>query len=74
MVDWAGGNGFPYEKASANTQVVGADVALFIDYFIKQRGSKATDFHLIGHSLGGHVAGYAGARAKGLARITGKDH
>ena len=72
MVDWPNGNGFPYEKASANTQVVGAEVALFINYFISQYGSKAADFHVIGHSLGAHVAGYVGERVAGLGRISGR--
>jgi pimeloyl-ACP methyl ester carboxylesterase len=72
MVDWPKGNGFPYEKACANTQVVGAEVALFINYLIKKHGSKATDFHVIGHSLGGQTAGYVGQGVVGLGRITGK--
>jgi predicted alpha/beta hydrolase len=33
---------------------------------------KATDFHVIGHSLGGQTTGYVGDRVKGLGRITGK--
>ncbi|CAF3787097.1 unnamed protein product [Adineta steineri] len=73
MVDWSKANGFPYEKASANTQVVGAEVALFIKYFISEHGCKATDFHVIGHSLGGQTAGYVGANISGLGRITGLD-
>ncbi len=71
MVDWSKGNGFPYEKATANTQIVGADVGLFINYLIEQHGAKATDFHVIGHSLGGQTAGYVGERVNGLGRITG---
>ena len=71
LVDWSKGNGFPYTKATANTQIVGAEIALFINYFIEQHGSKATDFHAIGHSLGAQVVGYAGARVKGLGRVTG---
>ena len=71
ITDWSKGNGFPYEKAAANTQVVGAEVALFIRYLIDQHGAKAADFHIIGHSLGAQVAGYAGERVEGLGRITG---
>lgn len=73
MVDWSKGNGFPYEKAAVNTQVVGADVALFIRYLIEQHGAKAADFHVIGHSLGAQTAGCVGARVEGLGRITGND-
>lgn len=73
MVDWSNGNGFPYTKATANTQIVGAEVALFINYLIEEHGAKAIDFHVIGHSLGGQTAGYVGERVKGLGRITGID-
>lgn len=72
LVDWSKGNAFPYEKATANTQVVGAEIALFINYLIEQHGARASDFHVIGHSLGSQVAGYAGARVPGLGRITGQ--
>ena len=72
MTDWSKGNGFPYEKAAANTQVVGAEIALFIQQLIAEHGAQASDFHVIGHSLGGQTAGYAGERVKGLGRITGK--
>jgi pancreatic triacylglycerol lipase len=72
MTDWSKGNGFPYEKASSNSQVVGAEVALFINYLIEEHGAKATDFHVIGHSLGGQTAGYVGERVVGLGRITGR--
>ncbi|CAF1034932.1 unnamed protein product [Rotaria sordida] len=73
LVDWSKKNGFPYEQGAANTQIVGAEIALFVNYLIAQHGSKATDFHIIGHSLGGQTAGYAGARIPGLGRITGLD-
>ncbi|CAF3344505.1 unnamed protein product [Rotaria sp. Silwood1] len=73
MTDWSNGNGFPYEKASANAQVVGTEIALFINYLIENHGAKATDFHIIGHSLGAQTAGYAGEKVHGLGRITGLD-
>jgi pancreatic triacylglycerol lipase len=72
MVDWSKGNGFPYTKATSNTQVVGAEIALLIKYMIEKHGAKAIDFHIIGHSLGSHVAGYAGRKIVGLGRISGK--
>ncbi|CAF0854104.1 unnamed protein product [Adineta steineri] len=73
MVDWSKGNGFPYTKAASNTQVVGAEIALLIKYMIEKHGSKAIDFHVIGHSLGSHVAGYVGKNLPGLGRISGLD-
>jgi len=38
---------------------------------IEQHGAKAIDFHVIGHSLGSHIAGHAGKRVVGLGRISG---
>lgn len=36
-------------------------------------GARAQDFHIIGHSLGSHIASYAGKKITGLGRITGLD-
>lgn len=33
---------------------------------------NAQSFHIIGHSLGGQAAGYAGERIENLGRITGQ--
>jgi len=33
--------------------------------------ARPEDFHLIGHSLGSHICGYAGARTSNLGRISG---
>ena len=72
-VNWGAGAGFPYTQAAANTRVVGAELARLISSLGEQRGVSARSFHLIGHSLGAHVAGYAGRRLRGsLERITGK--
>jgi pimeloyl-ACP methyl ester carboxylesterase len=73
IVNWSAGNKPPYTRASANTRVVGAQLALVIQELIKSKGVSAGDFHIIGHSLGAHVAGYAGERVPGLGRITGLD-
>jgi pancreatic triacylglycerol lipase len=74
VVDWSKGNGFPYTQATANTQIVGAEIAKLINSFVDKKNAKMADFHLIGHSLGSHVAGYAGQYLNGkIARITGLD-
>ncbi|XP_054708873.1 pancreatic lipase-related protein 2-like [Uloborus diversus] len=73
IVDWSGGNKPPYYQATANTRVVGAEIALMIQTLEKLKGIKREDCHIIGHSLGSHVAGYAGTRLKTLGRITGCD-
>jgi len=72
-VDWGKGNGFPYEQATANCRVVGAEIALLIKRLCRQYRIPRTKFHIIGHSLGAHIAGYAGERLIALGRITGLD-
>uniref|UniRef100_A0A1I8JH39 Lipase domain-containing protein n=1 Tax=Macrostomum lignano TaxID=282301 RepID=A0A1I8JH39_9PLAT len=77
QLDWSQGNGYPYTLATANTRVVGALVAQFIVWLESNFGANRENFHLIGHSLGAHVSGYAGERlstgSKKLGRITGMD-
>ncbi|XP_059167372.1 pancreatic triacylglycerol lipase-like [Physella acuta] len=72
-VDWSKGNLFPYTQATANTRIVGAQIALLVHELIKTKNVTAADFHIIGHSLGSHISGYAGERIPGLGRITGLD-
>lgn len=72
-VDWSKGNGFPYTQSTANTQVVGAEIARLIKYICSKKSVKEESFHLIGHSLGAHVSGYAGKKLTRLGRITGLD-
>jgi hypothetical protein len=40
---------------------------------MKSRGLVSERVHIIGHSLGAHIGGYAGQRLKNLGRITGMD-
>ncbi|XP_066095189.1 pancreatic lipase-related protein 3 isoform X1 [Saccopteryx bilineata] len=71
-LDWANGSQ-EYIHAVNNLRVVGAEVAYFIDVLVKQFGYSPSKVHLIGHSLGAHLAGEAGSRTPGLGRITGLD-
>ncbi|ESO93553.1 hypothetical protein LOTGIDRAFT_215949 [Lottia gigantea] len=73
IVDWGNGAGLPYDQASSNTRVVGAQIAQLINAMIKTAHSSPDKFHIIGHSLGAHVSGYAGERVKNLGRISGLD-
>lgn len=73
VVDWAGGSLPLYTQATANTRLVGLELGYFINHIIKNYTVDPADVHIIGHSLGAHTAGYAGALVKGLGRITGLD-
>ncbi|KAL0276804.1 UNVERIFIED_CONTAM: hypothetical protein PYX00_004295 [Menopon gallinae] len=73
IVDWAGGSLPLYTQATANTRLVGLELAYFINYLKDNYGLDPGTVHMIGHSLGAHTAGYAGERIKGLGRITGLD-
>ncbi|XP_052058992.1 pancreatic lipase-related protein 2-like [Mytilus californianus] len=73
IVDWGHGAVPPYTEAAANTRVVGAQVAKLISVMVAEDQSGMDTFHLIGHSLGAHVAGYAGERLTHLPRISALD-
>ena len=72
-----------FSQAAANTRLVGLEVAnlivVLVDEhqvglfsvwytYIDEHQAEAGDFHIIGHSLGAHIAGYAGERIPGLGR------
>ncbi|XP_071118170.1 inactive pancreatic lipase-related protein 1-like [Haliotis cracherodii] len=61
-----------YLQAAANTRVVGAVIADMIKT-LHSAGAAYSSFHLIGHSLGSHISGYAGEIVHGVGRITGLD-
>ncbi|KAG8176542.1 hypothetical protein JTE90_014886 [Oedothorax gibbosus] len=72
-VDWAVGAAPPYTQAVANARMVGVVLAHFIEMLRDVYSIPLRSMHLIGHSLGAHVAGYAGERLNRLGRITGLD-
>lgn len=69
-VDWSGGNQFPYDQAVANIVIPATEIRLLLNKAI-ERGVSPQQIHLIGHSLGAHIAGYVGKQLKNIARITG---
>lgn len=63
-----------YDQAASNTRDVGYQLA----QYLKERNIDPNKTELIGHSLGAHVSGFAGAKYKELTgnelnRITGLD-
>ncbi|XP_068244010.1 pancreatic triacylglycerol lipase-like [Palaemon carinicauda] len=73
MVDWSGGSRALYAQATANIRVVGLEIAHLVNWLKNKTDLKPKDVHIIGHSLGAHLAGYAGEKISGLGRITGLD-
>ncbi|XP_077981911.1 inactive pancreatic lipase-related protein 1-like [Glandiceps talaboti] len=73
LTNWLKGALAGYTKSTANTEVVGAEIALLMERMKEWASLKLDDVHLIGFSLGAHVAGYAGERLNQLGRITGLD-
>lgn len=71
VVDWSRGNGLPYTQATANAIIVGASLANLMNAMVRNTGVSLKSMHCIGHSLGAHLCGYAGARVEGLGRISG---
>ncbi|KAJ9590787.1 hypothetical protein L9F63_016173, partial [Diploptera punctata] len=75
-VDWGNLCKSPlYASAVSNSRPVGQYVAKLVDLLIAEGGARLQDIHIIGHSLGAHVAGFAGAAVSSgkIGRITGLD-
>ena len=73
VVDWEKGSALPnYVQAAANTQLVGKQLAALIRMINYERGLSYQDYHLIGFSLGAHVAGFTGMECRNISRITGE--
>ncbi|XP_067631660.1 phospholipase A1-like [Eurosta solidaginis] len=63
IVDWGRARG-EYVTAVAAVSKVGDKVASLIDYLVENYGMNLNETQVIGHSLGAHVAGYAGKNIK----------
>ncbi|XP_030387260.1 pancreatic triacylglycerol lipase [Scaptodrosophila lebanonensis] len=63
-----------YLTPARYTVQVGRAVAKLIDLLVEEKGGDPNRIHLIGHSLGAHIMGYAGSYTKyRVSRITGLD-
>lgn len=61
-VDWQNGATSPnYVKATANTRLVGKQLAILLRGLVERKRISLKNTHLIGFSLGAHIAGFAGA-------------
>lgn len=75
-MDWEKGAAGPaYALAAANTQLIGRQLAILIMDMVALN-SDPNKIHIIGFSLGAHVAGFAGKALKrnniDIGRITGE--
>lgn len=63
-----------YIQAARNTELVGMCTAQLIDELVQNFDFNLTQFHVIGFSLGGQVAGFIGNYIESgkLERISGK--
>ena len=61
-----------YPVAANNTRRVGEFLGDFLEFLNRESNLEYKDVHISGHSLGSHVAGFAGAYLDGrIGRITG---
>lgn len=72
-MDWALLSRKPYPVARLLASNVAKILANMVDFMVKL-GVSLQDIHLIGHSLGAHIAGIAGQKVTSgnLSRITGQ--
>nr|XP_033771618.1 lipoprotein lipase isoform X1 [Geotrypetes seraphini] len=74
VVDWLSRAHQHYLVSAEYTQLVGKDVATFIDWLEEELNYPVDKMHLLGYSLGAHAAGIAGSLTKKkINRITGLD-
>ncbi|XP_056385906.1 inactive pancreatic lipase-related protein 1-like isoform X2 [Hyla sarda] len=72
-LDWSSGAFSFYAQASNHVRYVGRQIARFLQMLEETFNYSAIKVHLIGHSLGAHIVGFAGKSHKLIGRITGLD-
>lgn len=76
VIDWGGIAGDPYWNAATYPQHVGNYTAEFLSFLV-DNGADPKRMHLVGHSLGAHLSGFAGkgmaSRGHKVARVTGEN-
>ncbi|XP_011200906.2 phospholipase A1-like isoform X2 [Bactrocera dorsalis] len=75
VVDWARGRSVDYASSVVAVPKTGKKVASMINFLVTNFGMNLDETEAIGHSLGAHVAGYAGKNTKNglLHAIVGLD-
>ncbi|XP_043987656.1 phospholipase A1 member A isoform X1 [Gambusia affinis] len=74
VVDWIYGASFAYNLVVENYKEVALQVSVLVNQLQQKHGCRLESFHLIGVSLGAHVAGFVGTVFEGkIGRITGLD-
>lgn len=80
LVSWRHCNRIIYDRVVANTPLVARQISMFLYYLAQLTGASIKDeqftrrIHIIGHSLGAHIAGFIGQDLGGkVGRITGLD-
>ncbi|BES94717.1 phosphatidylcholine 1-acylhydrolase activity [Nesidiocoris tenuis] len=73
-VDWSWFSYSLYSYSRIAIHFVGPQVAKFVDFLVEEVDVNPDDVHILGHSLGAHIAGLAGDNMKcNVSRITGMD-
>ena len=74
IMDWGGASQGSYAQVAATVSGMGSFLTNFLLKLTDDLGADRTGIHIIGHSLGAHLAGFAGKRMRPkLGRITALD-
>jgi len=76
VIDWDAYSGLPYNTSASYVPDVGRSIANLINALIAGGRATLSDFHFIGHSLGGQVGAFITpnlGNGKVLPRVTGLD-